>query len=168
MNIAKIYRDNLVNPIWECTVSVMAEDVVRVLTDKRLGDGDILNNVFAPWIKDLLDQCSSTFHDQVPIVEDILQALNKLVHDAQKEELLYHGREILEHLMVIVSAAVLMYDAQANPDAVAREIAVRWIRMNAHSPQKHARSQDWKSLSCMDKRIFLGTPVIDLGVSAKL
>lgn len=168
MNIAKIYRDNLVNPIWEGTVSVMAEDVVRVLTDKRLGDGDILNNVFAPWIKDLLDQCSSTFHDQVPIVEDILQALNKLVHNAQKEELLYHGREILEHLMVIVSAAVLMYDAQANPDAVAREIAVRWIRMNAHSPQKHARSQDWKSLSCMDKRIFLGTPDVDLGVSAKL
>jgi alkylation response protein AidB-like acyl-CoA dehydrogenase len=31
MNIAKIYRDNLVNPIWEGTVSVMAEDVVRVL-----------------------------------------------------------------------------------------------------------------------------------------
>ncbi|KAL1795432.1 hypothetical protein ACET3X_005656 [Alternaria dauci] len=168
MNIAKIYRDNLVNPIWEGTVSVMAEDVVRVLTDKRLGNGDILNNVFMPWVKDLLERCSSTFHDEVSIIEDRLQALNNLVHNAQKEELLYRGRNILEHLMVVVSSAVLMYDANANPDAIAREIAVRWVRTNALSPQEHARAQDWKILSSMDRRIFLGTPDADLAVSAKL
>jgi alkylation response protein AidB-like acyl-CoA dehydrogenase len=168
MNIAKIYRDNLVNPIWEGTVSVMAEDVVRVLTDKRLGDGDIARNAFVPWVKNVLAPCVSTFRDEILIVEERLQALNDLVVNVPKEELLYHGRDILEHIEVIVGSAVLMYDAQANPDAVAHEIAVRWIRMKALSPQKDTRSQNWKDLSSMDRRIFLGTPYADMGVSAKL
>jgi hypothetical protein len=168
MNIAKIYRDNLVNPIWEGTVSVMAEDVVRVLTDKRLGNGDIVRNVFAPWVKNVLAPCVSTFRDEILIVEERLQALNDLVLNVPKEELLYHGRDILEHIEVIVGSAVLMYDAQANPDDVAHEIAVRWIRMKALSPQKDTRSQNWKALSSMDRRIFLGTPYADIGVSAKL
>jgi alkylation response protein AidB-like acyl-CoA dehydrogenase len=168
MNIAKIYRDNLVNPIWEGTVSVMAEDVVRVLTDKRLGGGDILRNVFAPWIQDVLRKCVPAFRDEVLTVEERLQTLNDLVYNAQKKELLYRGREILEHLEVIASSTVLMYDAQTSPCPVAREIAVRWIRMTALLPQKHKRSQDWKVLSSMDKRIFLGTPDVDIGVSSKL
>lgn len=168
MNVAKIYRDNLVNPIWEGTVSVMAEDVVRVLTDKRLGDGDILTNTFVPWVKGVLSRCSSTFQEEISLVEERLQALKDLVHNAQKEELLYHGREILEHLEVIVGSAVLVYDAQANPDAVAREIAVRWIRMKALSAHKHKHSRDWKVLSSLDKRIFLGTPDVDRSVLAKL
>ncbi|KAI4610102.1 uncharacterized protein J4E87_010858 [Alternaria ethzedia] len=168
MNVAKIYRDNLVNPIWEGTVSVMAEDVVRVLTDKRMGGGDVMKNIFTPWVRDVLDRCASIFQDQVSIVEERLQALNDVVHNAQKEELLYRGREILQHLEIIASSVTLMYDAQANPDAVAQEITVRWIHLKALSPQTHARSQNWKELSSMDKRIFLGTTEAAVGVSAKL
>ncbi|KAI4958056.1 hypothetical protein J4E86_003651 [Alternaria arbusti] len=168
MNIAKIYRDNLVNPIWEGTVSVMAEDVVRVLTDKRMGGGDIMKNIFTPWVRDVLGRCAPMFQDQVSIVEERLQALNDVVHNAQKEELLYRGRGILQHLEVIASSVALMYDAQADPDAVAQEIAVRWIHLKALSPQTHPRSQNWKELSSMDKRIFLGTTEAAVGVSAKL
>ncbi|KAI4649777.1 uncharacterized protein J4E79_009622 [Alternaria viburni] len=168
MNIAKIYRDNLVNPIWEGTVSVMAEDVVRVLTDKRMGGGDVMKNIFTPWVRDVLGRCAPIFQDQVSIVEERLQALNDVVHNAQKEELLYRGQEILQHLEAIASSVALMYDAQANPDPVAQEIAARWIYLKALSPQTHPRSQDWKELSSMDKRIFLGTTEAAVGVSAKL
>jgi len=168
MNIAKIYRDNLVNPIWEGTVSVMAEDVVRVLTDKRMGGGDIMKNIFTLWVRDVLGRCAPMFQDQVSIVEERLQALNDVVHNAQKEELLYRGREILQHLKVIASSVALMYDAQANPDPVAQEVAARWIHLKALSPQTHTRSQNWKELSRMDKRIFLGTTEAAVGVLAKL
>ncbi|KAI4948323.1 hypothetical protein J4E91_005744 [Alternaria rosae] len=168
MNIAKIYRDNLVNPIWEGTVSVMAEDVIRVLTDKRLGGGDILKNIFTPWIKQALSQCVPIFQSEVVIVEERLLALEDVVHNTSKEELLYRGREILQHLEVIASSAVLMYDAQANPDAVAQEIAVRWVRLKALSPQKQTRPRDWKELSSMDKRVFLGTVDVHVEVPAKL
>ncbi|KAG9195792.1 hypothetical protein G6011_00913 [Alternaria panax] len=168
MNIAKVYRDNLLNPIWEGTVSVMAEGIVRVLTDKRLGDGDVFKNIFASLIKDVLDHCSSTFQGELPIVQERLEALNDLVHDAQKEELLYRGRQVLKHFEVIVSSIALMYDAQANPDTVTQEIAARWIRMNALPPQMNERSRGWKVLSSMDKHIFFGTPDVNLEVSAKL
>jgi alkylation response protein AidB-like acyl-CoA dehydrogenase len=168
MNIAKIYRDNLVNPIWEGTVSVMAEDAVRVLTDKRLGNGDILNNIFNTWVRNVLSRCAPIFQNEVLVVEERLEALNDLVHNALREELLYRGREILQHLEVIVSSAVLMYDVQANPDAVAQEIAIRWIRLKALSPQKHTRPREWKDLLSMDKRIFLGTTEVNAGVPAKL
>jgi len=168
MNVAKIYRDNLVNPIWEGTVSVMAEDVVRVLTDKRMGGGDIMKNIFTPWVRNVLGRCAPIFQDQVSIVEERLQALNDVVHNAQREELLYRGREILQHLEAIASSVALMYGAQANPDPVAQEIAARWIHLKALSPQTHPRSQNWKELSSMDKRIFLGTTEVAVGVSAKL
>jgi len=82
--------------------------------------------------------------------------------------LLYRGREILQHLEVIASSVALMYDAQANPDPVAQEVAARWIHLKAPSPQTHPRSQNWKELSSMDKRIFLGTTEAAVGVSAKL
>jgi alkylation response protein AidB-like acyl-CoA dehydrogenase len=156
LNIAKIYRDNLVNPIWEGTVSVMAEDVVRVLTDKRLGNGDILNNVFAQWVRSVLSKCSTAFDTEVSAVEERLQVLLDLVHGAQKEELLYRGREILEHLEFIVSSAVLMYDALVNPDTIARTVAVRYIR--SKSPLAHAARArgDWEGTIAMDKSIFLG------------
>ncbi|KAI4673430.1 uncharacterized protein J4E84_011109 [Alternaria hordeiaustralica] len=168
MNIAKIYRDNLVNPIWEGTVSVMAEDVVRVLTDKRMGGGDIMKNIFTPWVRDVLGRCAPIFQNEVLIVEERLQALDDVVHNAQKEELLYRGRAILQHLEVVASSVALMYDAQANPDPVAQEIAARWIHLKALSPQTHPRSRTWKELSSMDKRIFLGTTEAAVGVSAKL
>tara|TARA_R110002003_G_scaffold141_33_gene13155 strand:- start:9651 stop:11666 length:2016 start_codon:yes stop_codon:yes gene_type:complete len=157
MNVAKIYRDNLVNPIWEGTVSVMAEDVVRVLLDKRLGDGDILRNVFAAWVRSVLGSCSSTFRAEVAMLEARLEALSDIVRGATKDELLYRGRELLDHIDAIVSGSALLYDATVNPDPVAKEIALRWVRSKSLVPQVQAANrQDWKSAARVDKEIFLG------------
>jgi alkylation response protein AidB-like acyl-CoA dehydrogenase len=156
MNIAKIYRDNLVNPIWEGTVSVMAEDVVRVLLDKRLGNGDVLANVFAPWVRNILGTCSNTFAAHVEAVEKTLQALLALVHGASKQELLYRGRELLDHIEVIVSSSTLMYDATVNPTLVAEQIAKRWVQSKTLGPNTSIGSQSWEETVKMDKSIFLG------------
>ncbi|CAO2648197.1 Nn.00g074640.m01.CDS01 [Neocucurbitaria sp. VM-36] len=168
MNVAKIYRDNLVNPIWEGTVSVMAEDVVRVLTDKRLGNGDTLVNVFAPWVRGVLGKCSTTFDVEVMILEERLQALLDLVRGAPKEELLYRGREILEHIEAVVSGAVVMYDACVNPDPIARVVAVRWVRSKTASPRAVPGSRDWRETVQTDKSIFLGPSFTAAQSQAKL
>jgi alkylation response protein AidB-like acyl-CoA dehydrogenase len=165
MNIAKIYRDNLVNPIWEGTVSVMAEDVVRVLTDKRLGDGDVLANVFAPWVKRVLVRCSTAFDTEVLVIDARLHTLIGLVHGADKEQLFYYGREILEHIEVVVSSMVLMYDALVNPDPVSRAIAVRWVRLRAEAPRN---SRNWRDTVDMDGDIFLGSVRKDTEVRSNL
>lgn len=157
MNLAKVYRDNLVNPIWEGTVSVMAEDVVRVLTDKRLGSGDVLQNVFAPWVRNILAHCSSTFKDELRIIAERLDALLFLVKGTQKEQLLYLGRELLGHIDAIVCGSVLVYDASVNPRFVAQEIATRYVQSKALPRQKQAGlTDDWVRAAQVDKIIFLG------------
>jgi hypothetical protein len=79
------------------------------------------------------------------------------VRGATKDELLYRGRELLDHIDVIVSGSALLYDATVNPDPVAKEIALRWVRSKSLVPQAQAANrQDWKSAARVDKEIFLG------------
>ncbi|KAJ4308767.1 hypothetical protein N0V94_009216, partial [Neodidymelliopsis sp. IMI 364377] len=156
LNIAKIYRDNLVNPIWEGTVSVMAEDVVRVLTDQRLGDGDVLGNVFAPWALKVLSVCADVFQQEIETLKKRLAVLSELVKDKGKDELLYNGRQILDHLEAVVSGTVLVYDASVNPAFVAQEIAMRWVRSKGPRESVVEASTPWKDAVRIDKAIFLG------------
>ncbi|KAH5994308.1 hypothetical protein HBI54_247650 [Parastagonospora nodorum] len=156
LNIAKIYRDNLVNPIWEGTVSVMAEDVVRVLLDKRLGDGNVLTSIFAPWVRDVLQHCGFIFATQAESIRRRLQVLIDVVQGARKDELLYRGRESLDHIEVIVSSTTLLYDATVSPDPFAEEIVKRWVGSKALQSGTHALSRTWSETVEMDKSIFLG------------
>lgn len=161
LNMAKIYRDNLVNPIWEGTVSVMAEDVVRVLTDKRLGDGNILENVFGPWVLRVLGGCDNIFQKEMILVKERLSALLKLVDGTKKEELLYRGREILGHLEAVVSSTVLLHDATTNPSFVAQEITRRWVNSNGLRESEVDGMVAWKDAVRIDKSIFLGTSSVE-------
>jgi alkylation response protein AidB-like acyl-CoA dehydrogenase len=167
MNIAKVYRDNLVNPIWEGTVSVMAEDVVRVLTDQRLAQGKILENVFVPWVNRILEGCENSFSREIAVVKTRLQALLNLVQGLKKEELLYRGRDILNHIEACVSAAILMYDATANPSYIAQEVAVRWVREVSLESKATPDTQAWRERVKIDKAIFLGSSHVE-SVTPKL
>jgi alkylation response protein AidB-like acyl-CoA dehydrogenase len=156
MNIAKIYRDNLVNPIWEGTVSVMAEDVVRVLLDKRIGNGNVLGTVFMPWVRNVLQNCAAVFKPEAGVIEQRLLELYKLVQGGQREELLYCGREMLEHIEAVVSGAVLMLDATVNPGEVAQELARRWVRSKAWTPELGLSRRAWQETARLDRSIFFG------------
>lgn len=157
LNVAKIYRDNLVNPIWEGTVSVMAEDVVRVLTDERLGDGDIMGNVFTPWVLSVFTSCDSVLKDEIAAIISRTEALKTLIQGKSKLELLYRGRDILDHLEAIVSGTVLLYDATASPSFVAQEIARRWVRSKSSISLESDDRFSLKDAVGVDKSIFLGT-----------
>ncbi|KAF2855367.1 hypothetical protein T440DRAFT_464623 [Plenodomus tracheiphilus IPT5] len=168
MNMAKIYRDNLVNPIWEGTVGVMAEDVVRVLTDKRIGEGDVLANVFAPWVRSVLTRCSTAFDSEVMVMEERLSSLLSLTHNAGKEQLLYCGRDILDHLEAIVCGAIVMHDAWVNPDPIARMMAIRWVHSKSLSPNVSQATLHWEDATRMDRAIFLGQSSVENSQQAKL
>ncbi|KAF3000880.1 hypothetical protein E8E13_007744 [Curvularia kusanoi] len=163
LNIAKIYRDNLVNPIWEGTVSVMAEDVVRVLTDTRLAGGDVIGNVFAPWVSSVLGAVDAElFKREVAAIEQQVSELQALVSGKSKAELLYRGRETLRLLEAVVCGTVLLYDCSVNPGFVAQEVARRYV--SSQSPSRGSglgQEGDvvipWKEKVKIDKAIFLGT-----------
>lgn len=157
LNIAKIFRDTAVNPIWEGTVSVMAEDMVRVVTDKRLGGGKVVDTVFADWVKDILATCQFKFGEECVVVQQRLDALRAITSRLGKEELLWRGRELLEHVAVIVCSCLLMYDASSDGDGIAIEVASRWTRSKAlQGTRIPAKGTDWHRESAIDKRIFLG------------
>ncbi|KAF5863755.1 hypothetical protein ETB97_009390 [Aspergillus alliaceus] len=159
LNIAKIFRDTCVNAIWEGTGNVMAEDVVRVITDKRLGGGNLLRKVFGPWAREILTLCEPKFKVECSIVEQILDSLLKMTQCPDKAELLWRGRDILQHVEVIVCACLLMYDAGSNENEVAAEVASRWIRSNAlPGTQFSARPSNRLHDSALDRKIFLGAP----------
>lgn len=69
MNIARLYRDANVNPIWKGTMSVMAEDVLRVVKDRR--NEGLLESVFGTWVEGVLEyyhhSCDVT-HLRSPVV----------------------------------------------------------------------------------------------------
>lgn len=157
MNIAKVYRDNLVNPIWEGTVSVMAEDVVRVLLDKRLGDGKVVEKVFVPWIHSILGKVLNAYSIEVAIIEDRLQTFLRLTQSIAKEELLYRGRELLDLIEVAVCGSLLLFDATVNPDVVADAVAKRWLQARCLNTQQQTQSkEDWAKSVIIDRQIFLG------------
>jgi alkylation response protein AidB-like acyl-CoA dehydrogenase len=171
MNISKIFRDSLTGPIWEGTVSVMAEDVVRVLTDKRIGGGRTIENVYAPWTRKVLAWCKPRFSQEVRIVTERLEALEMLVKATSREELLFHGRELLQHLNAITCAVLLMFDACTDDDEVSIEIARRWTNdhVSTHKAPHRPTATSWVDVSRMDKKIFLGDDKVVLDSStAKL
>ncbi|KAF2660811.1 hypothetical protein K491DRAFT_17114 [Lophiostoma macrostomum CBS 122681] len=156
LNIAKIYRDNLVNPIWEGTVSVMAEDVVRVIVDKRLGNGNVIKNVLRPFAEHILKICSNSFPKECEVVHEELRKLTHLVSALPREGLLYHGRLILRYLETVVCACLIMFDGLVHDEETVKVGASRWIWMRITAGNENPQQTSWVEDVKMDKRIFLG------------
>ncbi|KAI7485066.1 hypothetical protein KC351_g4093 [Hortaea werneckii] len=136
-NVARLWRDNFANVIWEGTTEVMAADVVRVLKGK---DGEKTRSAFLAWISERLDACRDT-SNKLEGLDGIGEAI-----DAQKtelkekwlclsaEELRYHGRQLMEALFRVVAGILLLDNAlMGSPDeagqskAVKIELANRWL-----------------------------------------
>ncbi|KAI1765079.1 hypothetical protein GGR53DRAFT_491472 [Hypoxylon sp. FL1150] len=158
MNLAKLYRDTLANTIWEGTVSVMAEDVGRVIKDKRIAGGEIIENVFGSWVRAVLEHCHGIFKEECEIVEERLEALIVITRGASAEELEYRGRDLLSHVEAISCAVLLLYDASTDGEEVASHVASRYVWSHAVPHSRHRRKQsNCGNDATIDRMIFLGT-----------
>ncbi|RMZ88909.1 hypothetical protein DV736_g3873, partial [Chaetothyriales sp. CBS 134916] len=128
LNVAKLFRDANVNPIWEGTGSVMAEDVLRALRVKRKGTAE-LEGLFGKWLYHVLgrikDNSKGLFARETRNIEERYLSLKRLLQGKSEQELLWQGRAILELLEAIVSGVLVMADACVDRDEVAVEIAKR-------------------------------------------
>ncbi|KAI1409306.1 hypothetical protein F5Y13DRAFT_203721 [Hypoxylon sp. FL1857] len=157
MNIAKLFRDAIANTIWEGTASVMAEDVGRVIRDKRIAGGNVVENVYCSWVRGVLQRCRGPFKKECGVMEEKLHALVSLVRGASAEEIEYRGRDILTHLEIITCAVLLLHDANTDGDEVASHIASRYVSSwgVADSTGQGAHA-GWRENATMDRKIFLG------------
>jgi alkylation response protein AidB-like acyl-CoA dehydrogenase len=170
MNIARLFRDCAVNPIWEGTTSVMAEDVARVLKNPRARGANVLDQSLGVWVRDVLraiekkEDARGTFARELDMVRNRYAVLERTVRTSDSAALQRRGRDVLDHVEAVTCACLLMFDAVVDGDAVAVEVARRWVRMNALASDK-VKVQEEEDRGVvdhpadeidMDRRIFLG------------
>lgn len=120
-NISRLYRDTAANMTWEGTTNVLASEVVRFLVQ-----GKNLETV-RTWMKDVVAMIEDV-HARARL-EDAWGALCEEVESHRKDitVLLAEAREIMFSFAWIVSGVLFAHDAQRDSDAVALEVARRWI-----------------------------------------
>lgn len=166
MNLARLLRDTTVNTIWEGTTSVMAEDVLRVVKNPRVDSkkNNVLDNVLGHWLRTVLAAVSADlFKSELDIVQTRYRALNELVRDTDAVQLHWCGREVLDHIEAVVSAALLMFDATLDQDEIAVAVARRYVKSIAlprHRLYKDANF-NFAAEVRLDRLIFLGRQASD-------
>ena len=173
LNISRLYRDANVNPIWEGTGRVMAEDVLRALQFKRKGTAE-LESVLGQWIYQVLhkvyEKRPEMLAKEIGEVMAVYWKWKRSLEGKSEEEVLWQGRAVLDRFEAIVCAVLLIADACVDGDEVAVEVAKRWVRRKVSPGGEDA--MDWKREVDMDRRIFLGetgaTQEEQVTVNAKL
>ena len=167
MDIARLFRDSVVNTIWEGTTSVMAEDVLRVVKNPKAKGANILDETLGKWMRAVLDAIEKKslgrFTEELSMVRNRYAVLERTIRISDLNALQRKGRGVLEHIEAIACACLLMFDAVVDKDDVAFEVARRWMRLSA-LPADLAKAQDKeeerpgnpaKEIE-RDRRIFLG------------
>jgi alkylation response protein AidB-like acyl-CoA dehydrogenase len=126
-NIARLYRDANVMPIWEGTTDMMADDsVLRVLFGR---DKEAFVGSLGVWVNVVLDQVqqSGKFQVQAKTVGSWWLQLKKFVNEATREEAEFKCRAIMDILVDIVQGLLLLVDALADGDEVAGLVVDAWF-----------------------------------------
>ena len=160
-NIARLYRDANVMPIWEGTTDMMADDsILRVLHGKLRKP--VMESLEA-WISTLLERVArygrfQTQHDQV---RRWWSDLSMSVKGASKQEAELKSRAAMDCLVNIVQGLLLLIDAITDDDKVAGLVAESWFLDK--QPGSALKQQEWKKQVDADLRIVFGSgsPVVN-------
>lgn len=155
-NIARLYRDANVMPIWEGTTDMMADDaVLRVL------HGKLRTQVMASmelWVGTLLGQIASSNQGVFQTQHDQLRQwwadLKASVEEATREEAELKSRAVMDRLVDIVQGLMLLVDAIKDGDEVARLVAESWFSEKYRGVT--LRQKDWEHQIMADLKIVFG------------
>ncbi|KAL6885688.1 acyl-CoA dehydrogenase/oxidase [Trichoderma evansii] len=126
-NIARLYRDANVMPIWEGTTDMMADDsILRVLHGKLR---EPVMATMEAWISTLLEQIRKyggfrTQHDQV---RQWWADLKASVEGVSREEAELKSRAAMDCLVDIVQGLMLLIDAVQDGNEVAKLVTEAWF-----------------------------------------
>lgn len=120
-NISRLYRDAAANVIWEGTTNVLSSELVRHLLRGRNLD------IFSEWMIRAIDTIrddalASALRDSWSTLQARLTGTNDRIHVA-----LADGRQIMFSLAWVMCGTLLVLDAQRDGDALAAEVARRWV-----------------------------------------
>lgn len=151
MNVARIFRDANVLSIWEGTTDVLATDTVKVLRGR---DGSSVVDALDTWLRATLSRKPGFDAEKKGIADAWTRFRDWLPSDV--EEALANGRDVVFTLGNIISATLLIVDAERDQDEVAVEVATRFVRQKFNTTQHTAHA--WQTVTTMDQKIAFAGP----------
>ena len=152
-NIARLYRDANVLSIWEGTTDVMADDTIRVLKGK---EGQDVMAALGHWVDTIVDKwgIAKSFAGEAccDTISQLWRSWTTEVRGKDAEELLVRGRNVMEDLGWLVSAILLVEDADA--DDVSSAVALRWVSKMGDVKRKGPLT--WTEEVGLDRQIVFG------------
>ena len=153
-NIARLYRDNSVNSIWEGTTDVIASDVVRVMKGKQ---GEETRQHLNAWVDSRIKGWSKEWSHAEELVRAELGKLEEWWVTKDRKELSFLGRDILQLLAWVVGTVLLIEDSTRDGNEISKQIAYRWILAigsDARALEQHQTS--WEETSAWNRKILFG------------
>jgi hypothetical protein len=154
-NVARLYRDANVMPIWEGTTDMMADDsILRVLHGKLR---EPVMNSMETWVSTLLGQIRKDggFHTQHDQVRQWWADLKASVEGASREEAEMKSRAAMDCLVDIVQGLLLLIDAVKDGNEVAKLVVEAWFLEKCRGMT--LKQDDWKSQIDADLNIVFGS-----------
>lgn len=153
-NIARLYRDANVMPIWEGTTDMMADDsILRVLFGKTKEE---VCTSLEEWVLSILTTVrkQDRFLTHATVIEDWWTQFRKMVMEASREEAELKSRAAMDRLVEIVQGLLLLYDAQSDGDSTAALVADAWFAEKI--PGATLAQQEWRRQVTSDLEIVFG------------
>ncbi|KAF4554115.1 Hypothetical protein D9617_5g069910 [Elsinoe fawcettii] len=154
-NIARLYRDANVMPIWEGTTDMMADDLVlRVLWGKSRQEVMASLEGWLASTIEMISQSSTATTGPLSTIQSWWTDLKSLVTTASREEAEFKSRTIMNLLVDIVQGLLLLIDAARDGDSIALQVAVAWFA--AKKPDTILHPTGWAEQVLADREIVFG------------
>lgn len=153
-NIARLYRDANVLPIWEGTTDMMADDcVLRVLWGKVK---PAVVKSLETWM-DIIAQDfngSTRLRKQCNEWQEWCEDLKAIIREASREEAEIKCRAIMANLVDVVQGALLLTDAASDEDELAVLVVEAWFQNKKNNAA--LKQNTWKGQQLSDLKIVFG------------
>ncbi|KEF57349.1 uncharacterized protein A1O9_05266 [Exophiala aquamarina CBS 119918] len=151
-NIARLYRDANIVPIWEGTTDMMADDaILRVLYGKNRTD---VMRALSKWVTEVLEQNAGHGPDIQTVARWWTDFKQTLV-DLPKLDVEIHARDIMSRLVDIVQGLLLIIDAATDGNDVAQLVGECWFSGKCEGMSLKPRRSS-ANLQTSDMRIVFG------------
>lgn len=145
LNVARLYRDCCVLPIWEGTTDVLCTDMIRALKHPKTGTQslDALDNFITTSFAFNEEAVTKPF-EWDPVAK--WTAMRAYIDERSQADLVGEGREILWDLAELLISLLLFVDASTDANDAAKEIFRRFVQ-DKFAKEKRKRDTTAEELS---------------------
>jgi alkylation response protein AidB-like acyl-CoA dehydrogenase len=163
INISRLYRDCIVNSIWEGTTDVLATDALRVLKGRSC---DQVLHALDRWISKAAI-CREVSQPELAKGRDELlltwRALKENIKSQDVEDLLPSAREVLFQLADVVMGVLLFADTQIDESALTKHIFLRVLKDKSIGENKDTINKaSWEGGLRLNQEIVFGEAATSL------